>query len=106
VLTAAAGGQDAWEGVIGDTGERHGIFTWALLDALRKGDTNGNGEIEVTELVAHVQNVVPSLARRAAGFRGTAEVRAAFEFRRGAEGVQSARFGSRGEDFTLVRRLQ
>jgi hypothetical protein len=42
VLTAAAAGQFAHEGLIGPSGERHGVFTWAVLDALRNGDTNGN----------------------------------------------------------------
>ena len=55
-------GQDAHEGVIGASGERHGVFTWAVLDALRKGDTNGNGLIELSELVGHVQSVVPKIA--------------------------------------------
>ena len=37
VLTAAAADQEAAEGEIGATGERHGYFTWALLDALKQG---------------------------------------------------------------------
>src|SRR5262249_43934338 len=43
VLTAAALGQFAHEGLIARSGDRHGLFTWALLDALRNGDINGNG---------------------------------------------------------------
>jgi hypothetical protein len=62
VLTAAAAGQFAHEGLIGETGERHGVFTWAVLDALRKGDSNGNSLIELSELVGHVQSVVPKVA--------------------------------------------
>lgn len=91
VLTAAATGQFAHEGVIGATGERHGVFTWALLDALHRAeaDTNGNGVIELSELVAHVQNVVPKLA---------AEVRP-------VSGIQAARIGWSGEDFAIARRL-
>jgi hypothetical protein len=45
IWTAAAVGQDAGEGYRG-----HGIFTWALLDALRNGDASGNGKIELSEL--------------------------------------------------------
>lgn len=96
VLTAAASGQYAHEGIIAGSGDRHGVFTWALLDALRNGDRNGDGLIELSELVRHVQSIVPKIAEGLA--------RAAI-----AEpvlGVQTPRFGSRGEDFPLVRRLQ
>jgi WD40 repeat protein len=96
VLTAAAAGQFAHEGLIGETGERHGVFTWALLDALRNGDSNGNGLIELSELVRHVQSVVPKVA---AGM-----VRAATS--EPVLGKQAARFGSRGEDFVVAERLQ
>src|SRR5262249_17832429 len=67
VLTAAAVGQSAHEGEIGDSGETHGYFTWAVLDALRHGDTNGNGLIELSELVAHVETVVPRIAAKGGG---------------------------------------
>ena len=86
VLTAAAAGQDAIEGVVGADGEKHGVFTSAILDALRKGDANGDGLIELSELVGHVQRVVPKLA---------AEM----------DEKQAARFGSRGENFVVARRL-
>jgi WD40 repeat protein len=109
VLTAAASGKAALEGYK----KENGLFTWAVLDALRNGDTGGNGIIELSELAAHVQSLVPKLTdemRR----HGTSDVgkRAAFTvpvpeaaapystFR------QSARFGSRGENFSVVRRLQ
>ena len=62
MLTAAAAGQFAHEGLISSSGARHGVFTWAVLDALRNGDTNGNGLIELSELVRHVQSVVPKVA--------------------------------------------
>jgi hypothetical protein len=32
-----------------------------LMEALHKGDTNGNGKIEVAELAAHVERRVPEL---------------------------------------------
>jgi hypothetical protein len=54
VLTATAEGKPAFEGY-----EGHGVFTWSLLDALRHGDRNGNGTIELSELVAHAQDQVP-----------------------------------------------
>jgi hypothetical protein len=68
-----------------------------VLDALRKGDSNGNGLIELSELVAHVQDAVPKIAARK-GLRGLTALSAADK--------QSARFGSRGEDFVLAKRLQ
>jgi uncharacterized caspase-like protein len=91
VLAAAAAGEPAFEGYQG-----RGVFTWALIDALRNGDTNGNGVIELSELVAHVQNTVPRIS---AALNGRGLVRSA------AENRQSARFGSVGGDFVLVRRL-
>ena len=97
VLTATASGQAAGEGVIAGSREGHGFFTWAVLDALRHSDTNGNGLIELSELAAHVQTVVPKVA---AGI----VVRAASAVP--ATDKQTARFGSRGEDFAVAHRLQ
>ena len=56
VLTAALPGKSAYEDYKG-----HGVCTYALMEALHKGDTNNNGKIEVTELVAHVERRVPEL---------------------------------------------
>jgi hypothetical protein len=44
VLTAAAGGNSAFG---------RGVFTWALLDALKNGDRNGTIELSVPS--AHVR---------------------------------------------------
>jgi WD40 repeat protein/uncharacterized caspase-like protein len=101
VLTAAATGQFAHEGVVGPSGDTHGIFTWTLLDALRNGDRNANGLIELSEIVTHVQAQVPRLAEQLKRNGRAASIVATPVF-----GKQSARFGSRGEDFALVRRLQ
>jgi hypothetical protein len=68
-----------------------------VLDALRHGNANGNGLIELSELAAHVQTVVPKVA---AGI----VVRAAASDP--APANQAARFGSRGEDFAVSQRLQ
>jgi len=68
-----------------------------VLEALRKGDTNGNGLIGVGEPVVHVQDIAPRIAART-GIRGLATLTAA--------GAQSARFGSRGEDHVLAERLK
>ena len=56
VLTAASSGKHAYENYKG-----HGVFTYALMEALHKGDTNNNGKIEVTELAAHIEKRVPEL---------------------------------------------
>jgi uncharacterized caspase-like protein len=101
VLTAAAQGQPALGGYGG-----HGVFTWALLDAIRKGDTNGNGTIELSELVNYVETMVPKISeelngngRAAIGLSGSLEADPADAYR------QRARFGATGEDFALVQRL-
>jgi uncharacterized caspase-like protein len=98
VLTAAAADQEAAER------DGHGLFTYAVLDALRKGDRNGNGFIELSELVAHVQDLVPKLAAGAKMTGGGERGLAVSAVPKRDE--QSARFGSRGEDFVLAGRLQ
>ena len=96
VLTAAAEGSPAFEGY-----EGHGVFTWSLLDGLHRGDRNGNGTIELSELVAYVQDMVPKIAAR---LNGTG--RAVMAVRGSVGDTQSARFGSHREDFVLAKRLQ
>jgi WD40 repeat protein len=99
VLTAAASGKPAWEGYKG-----HGVFTYALMDALHRGDSSANGVIELSELVAHVQAAVPKISAEVQGLsseKGIVVIAA-----RGLNGdKQSAHFGSTGEDFGLVNRL-
>jgi len=71
-----------------------------LLDALRNGDRNANGLIELSEIVTHVQAQVSGLAERLKRDGRAASIVATPVF-----GKQSARFGSRGEDFALANRL-
>ena len=40
------------------------MFTFALLDALGRGDTNGNGLIELAELIQHVDGLVPAITEK------------------------------------------
>jgi hypothetical protein len=106
VLTPAASGK-ALEGYQG-----HGIFTWALLNALKHGDTNGDHTIELSELAAYVQAEVP---KRSVELRGekpaSPSKRAAIplfaetDTARYAAFRQSARFGSRGENFVVAGQL-
>jgi len=55
-LTAALENQPALEGYRG-----HGVFSFAMLDALARGDCNGDGLLQVTELIQHVDDLVPDL---------------------------------------------
>jgi hypothetical protein len=129
VLTAASADQAALEGYKG-----HGVFTYALLDALVNGDTNNDGRIELSELAAHIQTLAPQLSGRlspgrgsqaappppraiAAQLRGAAIVASLVDrglirdlgnrgLGRDAGGYrQKPKLGSRGEDFPLVNRL-
>ena len=68
--------------------------------SLHHGDSNKNNLIELSELVAHVQALVPKLSAELSG-RGVATVAA----RGFGDDKQSAHFGSTGEDFVLVDRL-
>ncbi len=96
VLTAAAAGKPALEA------DRlgHGVFTAALIDALYHGDTNGDGLIQLSELAAHVEDMVPKLSAKREG-----QGRAAAAMAGAMPGAQSAHFGSTGGDFAIVRRL-
>jgi uncharacterized caspase-like protein len=63
-LTASTGAQEAFEGHGG-----HGVFTFALLDSLARGDLNGNGLIELAELIQHVDGLVPAITEKRWGAR-------------------------------------
>lgn len=95
VLTAAGLGQSALE--LTELG--HGVFTSALIDAIYSGDTNGDDAISLSEIVKHVQKLVPRLIK-------DPEARADVLRRGPVGGVQSPRFGGRGEDFVLFSRLE
>lgn len=64
ILSAATDDAPALEGYQG-----HGVMTWALLDGIGTGDTNGNATIEVTELASHLDLKVPEISAAAFGFR-------------------------------------
>ena len=107
VLTAAAADQAALEGYKG-----HGVFTYALLDALVHGDTNNNSQIELSELAAHIQTLAPKLSQELRAKRGATMASAPKSRAAMALGdapivprLQKPRMGSRGEDFPLVKKL-
>jgi WD40 repeat protein len=57
VLSASTDDAPALEGYKG-----HGVFTYALLQALGDGDVNGDGTIEVTELAGSIDRAVPEIS--------------------------------------------
>jgi WD40 repeat protein/uncharacterized caspase-like protein len=59
IITAANGQQEAFEGYRG-----HGLFTYNILDALDRGDSDSSGTIEVTELAAYVYAQVTATSER------------------------------------------
>ncbi len=87
----------------------HGVFTYALIEALHKGDTNNNGKIEVTELAEYVERRVPGLFAELKQGGWVVKGLAPARVRRGEGGeedkTQTAHFGSTGEDFAVVARL-
>jgi uncharacterized caspase-like protein len=56
-LTATTDDAPALEGYHG-----HGVFTYAILDALDHGDVNKNGLIEVSELADYIDQKVPDIS--------------------------------------------
>jgi uncharacterized caspase-like protein len=100
VLTAAAPGKSAYENYKG-----HGVFTYALIEALHRGDTNNNGKVEVTELAAYVQERVPELFAELKTNGWVVKGVTVAATRGGSGDAQSAHFGSTGEDFAIVARL-
>lgn len=64
VLAASTDDKPALEGYRG-----HGVFSYAVLDAVAKADLNRNGTIEVTELIAYLQDQVPQISYRAFKYR-------------------------------------
>jgi WD40 repeat protein len=110
VLTAAATGKGAAEGYRAKDGKVYGVFTYAVLEAFRKGDTDGNGEIDLVKLAAHVQKRVPEIAA-AVGATATprgAATKPADQIETSPSSIfrQSARFGSRGDNFVIGRIVQ
>ena len=82
-LTATTSTQDAYEGYGG-----HGVFTFAILDALARGDTNGNGLIELAELIQHVDGLVPAITEKRWGAK------------------QFPQMDAYGSNFSLVRQVR
>jgi uncharacterized caspase-like protein len=72
ILTAASNDQEASEGYRG-----HGLFTYNVLEALERADSDRNGTIEVAELAAYVYAEVSTLSEQVFGSRQVPQVRIA-----------------------------
>lgn len=59
ILTASAGSQEALEGY-----REHGLFTYHLLEALDRGDSDNNGKLEINELAAYIYSQVTTVSDR------------------------------------------
>jgi hypothetical protein len=81
-LTASTATQVAYEGHGG-----HGVFTFALLDALARADLNNNGLVELAELIQHVDGLVPAITEKRWGAR------------------QFPQMDAYGSNFSLVRQV-
>lgn len=51
--------------------EGHGVFTWAVLDALLNADYDKNGQVDVSDIAMHVRRWVPEITERKFGHRQT-----------------------------------
>jgi WD40 repeat protein/uncharacterized caspase-like protein len=70
ILTASSDDTDAFEGFGG-----HGLFTYNVLEALERADSDGNGRIEVAELATYVYAQVTALSEKVFKQRQVPQVR-------------------------------
>ena len=59
VIVATSAAQIALEGH-----EGHGVFSWAVLDALLHADYDDNGRVDVTDIATHVRKHVPAITEQ------------------------------------------
>jgi Caspase domain len=64
VIVATSAGNIALEGH-----EGHGVFTLALLDALRRADYDDNGFVDVSDIATHVRRLVPKITEEKFRYR-------------------------------------
>jgi WD40 repeat protein len=70
ILSASTDSAPAIEGY-----EGHGLFTFAVLDALSHADAKHTGTIKVSELANYLKDIVPELSLRAFHVRQTPQVK-------------------------------
>ena len=63
-LTASTDTAPALEGH-----RQHGLFTYVLLEALAASDTDGDDQVEITELIGYVDERLPALTEAVFGYR-------------------------------------
>ncbi|MXX91531.1 MAG: SH3 domain-containing protein [Boseongicola sp. SB0665_bin_10] len=63
-LTASTDTAPALEGH-----RQHGLFTYVLLEALAASDTDGDDQVEITELIGYVDERLPALSEAVFGYR-------------------------------------
>ena len=63
-LTASTDTAPALEGH-----RQHGLFTYVLLEALSASDADGDGQVEITELIGYVDERLPALSEAVFGYR-------------------------------------
>lgn len=64
VIVATSADRIALEGHQG-----HGVFSWAVLDALRTADYDSNGKVDVTDIATHVRKWVPTITEQKFKYR-------------------------------------
>ena len=64
VIAATSAGNVALEGH-----EGHGVFTWAVLDALKNADYDQNGLVDVSDIATHVKKLVPRITEEKFHYR-------------------------------------
>lgn len=64
IMTASTDTEPALEGYKG-----HGLFTYALLEAMEMGDANDDGALGITELISYVDTRLPIISDEAFGHR-------------------------------------
>ncbi len=77
VLSASTDVSGALEGYPPDAGQKHGIFTYVLLDGFAHADDNGDGHglITTEELAAYVSKRLPDLSEKAFNFRQEPQIK-------------------------------
>ena len=101
IITASSGTQVAFEGYRG-----HGLFTYNLLDALDRADSDGNGTIEINELAAYVYAQVTTLSEKIFKKRQEPQIRIASSYPLAKQGrVLAGDFNAVAQDNTPTFQL-
>ncbi len=75
VLSATSDVKDALEGYPPQASQRHGIFTYVLLDAFALADANADGHITTGELAAYLRRHLPDLTEKLSKYRQEPQVK-------------------------------